>query len=86
MSGTPVPRCWNRDLPIKPIGILLATVLVAGVGYLYLESTLRALVWTVRHHSTASYHELSVKVPWMWRQRGYASRTTAAKTGAGTLG
>jgi hypothetical protein len=68
MSGIPEPRWWNRDLPVKPIGILLATVLVTGVGYLYIEPTLRALVWTVRHHSTATYQELSVKVPWMWRQ------------------
>ena len=68
MSGGPEPRWWNRDLPVRPIGILLGTVLVAGVGYLYLNPILRAWLWTVRHHSTATYRKLSVKVPWMWRQ------------------
>lgn len=42
-----------RDLPFKTIGILLATILATGVGYLYLEPTVRAWLWTVRHHSTA---------------------------------
>jgi hypothetical protein len=61
-------RWWNRDLPVKAIGGLLAIMVVAGVAYLYLEPTLRACLWAVGHHSTATYQGLSVKVPWMWRQ------------------
>ena len=53
---------------MKMIGVLLATVVVAGVTYLYLEPTLRAWLWAFGHHSTATYQGLSVKVPSMWRQ------------------
>ena len=68
MSGEAKVRWWNRALPMKMIGVLLATVVVAGVTYLYLEPTLRAWLWAFGHHSTATYQGLSVKVPSMWRQ------------------
>jgi hypothetical protein len=68
MSGEAKVRWWNRTLPVKMIGVLLAIVVVAGVTYLYLEPTLRAWLWAFGHHSTATYEGLSVKVPWMWRQ------------------
>jgi hypothetical protein len=61
-------RWWNRPLPMKMIGIVLAPVVVAGVTYLPLKPTLRACLWAVSHHSTAIYQGLSVKVPLMWRQ------------------
>ena len=68
MSGEAKVRWWNRALPVKMIGVLLATVVVVGVAYLYLEPTLRVWLWAFGHHSTATYQGLSVKVPSMWRQ------------------
>jgi hypothetical protein len=68
MSVEAKARWWNRALPVKIIGVLLATVVVAGGTYLYLEPILRAWLWAFGHHSTATYQGVSVKVPWMWRQ------------------
>jgi hypothetical protein len=61
-------RWWNRNLPIKPIGIILGLLLMAGSAYLYFEPVLRTCVWTVTHRSTVAYQGLSFRVPWMWRQ------------------
>jgi hypothetical protein len=68
MSEEAEVRWWNRALPVKKIGVLLATVVVAGMAYLYLQPILRAWLWAVRYHSTATYQGLSVRTPWMWRQ------------------
>ena len=65
MPGEVKVRWWNRALPVKIIGVLLATVVVAGGTYLYLEPILRAWLWAFGHHSTATYQGVSVKVPWM---------------------
>jgi hypothetical protein len=39
MSGEAKVRWWNRALPMKMIGVLLATVVVAGVTDPYLALT-----------------------------------------------
>lgn len=61
-------RWWNRKLPMKHIGIMIALLLAGGWGFLYLMPPLQTVIWTIAHRSTASYQELSIKVPWMWRQ------------------
>jgi hypothetical protein len=68
MSGEAEVRWWNRPLPMKMIGIVLAPVMVAGVTYIPMKPTLRAYLWAISHHSTATYQGSSVRVPLMWRQ------------------
>jgi hypothetical protein len=61
-------RWWNRNLPMKPIGIILGLFLIAGWVYVYFEPVLETCVWAVTHRSTATYQGISVRVPWMWSQ------------------
>jgi hypothetical protein len=68
MSGEAEIRWWDRALPVKKIGVILAMVVVAGITFLYIEPLLRAGLWSLEHHSAATYQGLSVRVPWMWRQ------------------
>ena len=61
-------RWWNRKLPVKRIAIISGLLLVAGCSYLYMQPVLETCFWTVTHRSTATYKEVNLKVPWMWRQ------------------
>ncbi len=61
-------RWWNRNVPIRAIGLAAGVVFVAICGFLYLEPALNTCVWSLTHHSTATYQKISFKVPWMWRQ------------------
>jgi hypothetical protein len=73
MSEDMEQRWWNRDLPVntpavRMVGIVVAVMLVAGITYLCVEQVLWACLWDVGHHSTATYQQLNVRVPWLWRQ------------------
>jgi hypothetical protein len=71
-------RWWNRKItfPAKPVSLIAATLIVASLGYDYFASVVESWLWSLTHHSTATYkgwpgtryESFSVKAPWMWRQ------------------
>ena len=58
----------SRTFSAKWLVATLATLLVTWLAYFFLAPAVRACVWAVEHHSTATYQDLTLKVPWMWRQ------------------
>jgi hypothetical protein len=63
---------WNSKIPTRRIAAicvaLLVILIVTGWVLENLGAVIETLVWSARHRSTATYQELQVKVPWMWRQ------------------
>lgn len=68
MSEGPESPRWKCARMLKVAAGLLTPLIVIAATYFYVGPTLRAWLWAVEHHSTASYAGLQVKVPWMWRQ------------------
>jgi hypothetical protein len=71
-------RWWNRKItfPTKPVLLTGAILIVVSLGYVYFAPVVESWVWSLTHHSRASfkgwpgtqYESYGVKVPWMWRQ------------------
>ena len=61
-------RWWNREVAIKPMLAMVALSIAAACGVLYFNAAFGAYLWALTHHSKATYGEVSIKVPWMWRQ------------------
>ena len=61
---------WWKCSPLTiRIVVVLATISAAWLLCFCLGPSLQACLWAVEHHSTATYQGLTVKVPWMWRQK-----------------
>jgi hypothetical protein len=57
--------------------LIVATFIIVGLSYVYFSSVVESWVWSLTHHSMATYKgwpgtqykSFSVKVPRMWRQK-----------------
>ena len=61
-------RWWNREVAIKPVLAMVALSIVAACGILYFNAAFGACFWALTHHSKATHGQVSIKVPWMWKQ------------------